>query len=210
MRKTLSLSIVLTMIIVCLSGCSTSPESALVGEWVCEIDTTNFLNENIGEYQKYFKFQDIVIKIRLKFTDNNTYTFSYDNDSIQDMLEKTRTAYEEGISVYLDDLISDMGVDISTDEFLEMNNMSVDGLLDEMMRQAELSATFDPLEGEYWIRDNELHLVDSRHNDSQGDGELFNYSLDEGMLNLYIGDEASVPEEMSSLIDFFPIAFEKN
>ncbi len=190
-----------------------SLEADLVGNWICRIETTDFLNQNSGEYAPYFKFEDVWMAMKLDFFDDGTYSYTYDEKTIQDMINKSRMTYEAGIEKYILDSLAEQGLnDMDFEEFLVSLGMSKDDLLDQMIEQMESSLVevTGPFEGEYWTDGEILHLLDERNKYTSSDGEKFIFRLNGDTLELSIysltyGEEPDTP--FSILADFMPFTF---
>lgn len=190
-----------------------NPADDLVGNWICRIDITDFLNQSREEYAPYFKFKDVSMAIKLDFFDDGTYSYAYDEETIQDMINKTRTTYEAGIEEYILDLLAEQGSnDMDFEEFLASLGMSKDDLLDQMMEQVESSlvGAIGPFEGEYWTDSEILHLLDDQNKYTSSDGEKFIFQLNGDVLKLSMdsvtyGEMLDTP--FSILADFMPFTF---
>lgn len=213
--KRLDFWTIVLLFAITLCGCSTDyMVNYLIGNWTCRIDSTEFLNENLGEAKSFFEFKDISFTMKLEFSDDGTYSFSFDEKSIQDMMEKTRETYAVGIEEYVEDLMIQRGYsNMSFENFLNALETDKDGLLDQMVEdmKSDFLDVIVPMEGKYRIEGNSLYLID-KNKGANSDGDKYVFQLSNDYNSLYISidiQDMSYEELTSPLADFMPFTFER-
>lgn len=167
MKKTLSivLALVLALSAVMLfSGCGI--EKKVVGTWKTTIDFTDKLNEMLTadggeEMAEYFTIKDYKFDVVLAINEDGTYKMSADEASIKTAMTNIGTQLTEGMVKMLEDMFKDAGMDMTVEEYLDMQGMTMDDLTKEMMDSIN-EEDFTGMEstGTYVIEDTKIKLTE--------------------------------------------------
>lgn len=209
-RKTvliLSLIIVLAM---SLSGCSRE-KNKLLGSWHGTFDLTEVLNKEITQDEtlgKYLTMTDFVFGVTLTFNEDDTYTLIVDKAQITDLMDQLLVQLEEGLLLYIADMLKEQELDLSVDEFLSTMGNSVSGLLADALPDDLLDVLLAEIDqsGVYLVDDGKLFLsVDSS---SEIDKNFYEtYTIEEDTLTITAGTALAEDDELADVL--YPMVFKK-
>lgn len=177
MRKSaaflVSLSLLCAILLAC-SGCGGDKDKeALVGTWETTLDLTDMMNDemkaglgNDDELMSYFTISDFSVTLTLTFQDDDSYTLSADEASMEKSVDHVLETFRNGFTQYLEDMIAQEYPDMTLDEFFEAAGMTMDDFYDQIMGDAldkeELMSSVDDMEssGTFKAKDGILTLTD--------------------------------------------------
>lgn len=133
-----SLGLLCAILLAC-SGCGGNKDKeALIGDWQATLDLTNMMNDEMKagmggdeELMGYFTISDFTVTLTLTFRDDDSYTLSVDESSMEKSVDKMLETLRNGFSSYLEDMIAQEYPDMTLDEFFETAEMTFDELYDE-------------------------------------------------------------------------------
>lgn len=118
-------------------------KEALIGSWETTLDLTDMMNDEISagmgggdELMSYFTISDFTITLTLTFRDDDSYTLSADESSMEKSVDKALAAFREGFTKYLEDMVAEEYPDMTLDEFLEAMDTAIDGFYDQILGDA--------------------------------------------------------------------------
>ncbi len=167
MKKSLSivLALVLALSVVMLfSGCGI--EKKVVGTWKTTVDFTDSVNEMFTaeggeEMAEYFTIKDFKFDVVLTINEDGTYKMSADETSIKTAMTSISTQVTDGMVKMLEDLFKESGIEMTVEEYLDMQGMTMDDLTKEMMESFNEEDFSDmESEGTYVIEDTKLKLTE--------------------------------------------------
>ena len=206
-----ALSLLCAILLVC-SGCGGNKDKeALIGEWETSLDLTDMINDemkagagNDEELMRYFTISDFSVALTLTFRDDDTYTLSADQASMEKSVDHVIETLRNGFSSYLEDMVAQEYPEMTMDEFFEAAGTTMDEFFDETFGGAfdkeNLMSSTDDMEssGTFSAKNGILTLTDE-----EGPG-LEAYELDGDKLTL-----TGQGVEDSSLMGLYPLAFTK-
>lgn len=206
-----SLSLLCAILLAC-SGCGGNKDKeALIGEWETSLDLTDMINDemkagagNDEELMSYFTISDFSVTLTLTFREDDTYTLSADQASMEKSVDHVIETLRNGFSSYLEDMVAQTYPDMTMDDFFEAADTTMDEFFDETFGDAldkeTLMSSADDMEssGTFSAKSGILTLTDD-----EGPG-LEAYELDGDKLTL-TGEGV----EDSSLTGLYPLVFTK-
>ena len=133
LTKLVSILMVLVMM-VGLSGCS-NEKNAVLGSWKASMNLAEYLNQGIAQEDataaEYLSVDSFYLTMVLTFKEDNTYTITLDENSVDAAVEQLKTDIRGGMERYLVDMMAQMGVVMTIDEIMKASNTTMDKLMDE-------------------------------------------------------------------------------
>ena len=108
MKRTICIfvSVVMLLSLSCLlSGCQSDTDD-ITGSWVADVDYAEALNAGISSVEgavlmkDYLKVDRFVLTTTFTFTENGTYTITYDEDSIANAIQSMKNDFKKGLVGY--------------------------------------------------------------------------------------------------------------
>lgn len=215
-RKTASILLIASMLLM-LFGCSgsgASDQKKLVGTWKATVDMTDLMNDSIqqgmGEadqvFDEYFQISKFDFVVIFTFRDDGTYSMSTDeahfNNSINTIIEELKA----GMRRYLEDMLTEQGLDMSLDELLAEEGTSIDALFDESLPPSMFDGMVDEftVTGKWKAAQGKLFTTESV-NDSIENGS---YDLYEFISSNEI--KLSLPDGAVDDTGMYPIVLKKS
>ena len=215
-RKTASILLIASMLLM-LFGCSgsgASDQKKLVGTWKATVDMTDLMNDSIqqgmGEadqvFDEYFQISKFDFVVIFTFRDDGTYSMSTDeahfNNSINTIIEELKV----GMRRYLEDMLTEQGLDMSLDELLAEEGTSIDALFDESLPPSMFDGMVDEftVTGKWKAAQGKLFTTESV-NDSIENGS---YDLYEFISSNEI--KLSLPDGAVDDTGMYPIVLKKS
>lgn len=218
MKKKISalLCIVLALtMILSLSACGSSGDKAkLVGSWQCEKDLAQLINDQFAADEAtagLLNVDEFKLVIYMEFKDDDTYSMYVDEASIDAAMDNLVTCIVNGISQYMEDLVKEQtGYEMTIDEILEANGITMDDLVGALFTSEDLEALKDEIvggmeqEGKYKAEEGKLYT--SAGLEYEVDPTMYeNYTLEGKTLTLlsFVGEGVGVDETI------YPMVFNK-
>lgn len=165
---------------------SDSPEDAIVGTWVAEIDCSDLMNdmmaESMGEdIADYMDFDGVILEVTMTFTEDGECSMIFTDDALDAYADDVTECLLDGLFEYMDDLLAEDGTPL--EEFLEESDMTFEELLEESGVDMgdltdELTAGFEDSTFDYSIDGDELTI----------DEDVHEFELDGDDLTIYAPD----------------------
>ncbi len=193
-----------------------SDSEIFIGEWECELDMTDYMNEYLAaddEIGDYITISDFSMVMNFKFT-KDTLKITLDEDALLDAFDKImKKDFKKGLEKYMEDMLEEYGIDMSVDEFLATEGLSIDDLLDDIMEEFlsedSIDEAFGDFEtvGEYKVKNGKLYSDEDGDFD---DDEYITYKIvDEDTIKLTGTSEDLDDEEMAIFEMLFPLVLER-
>lgn len=158
-----------------LPGCG-AEQDAPVGTWRGSVDLTQPLNDEVTaaigeELESFFCFHSFVLPCKACFTEEGTYTISFDRSGVEQALPSLRQDLRDGMYAYVACLIRQEELDMDVDAFLALSGESVEEMTAQIFEAMDLDGTIRELlefcsqEGTFSVRDGALMLSDSPESD---------------------------------------------
>jgi len=106
MKKHSAISIMVLLLLV-FSGCTMQEPQKLTGTWKYDCDISALLND--ADEKAYFNLEPHNAELVITFNADNTYTFGFDDTSLQTALEEIRTELAAESEDYIRKVIADQG-----------------------------------------------------------------------------------------------------
>lgn len=208
-RKIAMLLCLVIVLSVGLLGCSGGSDP-LVGTWNGTMDLAELLNSALAadaEFGEYLQVSSFALAYNLVFEEDGTYSMTIDDAALDQEMERVKGDLESGLYAYLDDLIAEEGLTLTSDELLNMSGVSMEELMDAALSEEMIDQLLGDLnmEGNFKAEDGKLFL--SSGLDSSVDENVYDlYTLDGDTLTIDAGT-ASSENEMSQYV--YPMVFTK-
>lgn len=143
----LAVVLLLTMVL-SMTGCS--KEASVVGTWEGKLDMAEAINNEVvkadAEMGKYMKIDKFEITLRFIFGEDGSFKMEVDEESCDAAFQGMREPLEKGIRKYFEEMIKSAGLgDMTIDEALAATGMSLDSLIDEVMKSMDTSDFVDSM-----------------------------------------------------------------
>ncbi len=209
--KLASFVLVIAMLLT-LTACS-SDKDALVGEWEADIDFGELLNDEMtaslgSDMAQYFTFPDFEITLVLKFSSDDTYSMSINEDNMFETMETFKMDMQNGLIKYMEALIASEGLDMSVEELLAASGTTIEEMMAESFSDEVIEEMMDELvsgvetKGKFTAKGGKLFMTDSASD-----------SIDETMYDEYVlkGDTLTLvtSAEDGEFADLYPMAFKR-
>ena len=162
MKRILALSLAL-LLLLSLTGCN-GDAGKLAGTWTGQIDDAARINQLLEaaygeEMAQYWKVESFPVTIYMTFRSNGTYSQTVDKDQLNASMDQLKQVLSNGLTAFLQDLITASKTDITVEELMQQLNISVDDLLnsafsDKSISEVEREYTF---EGKFEAQDGRLY-----------------------------------------------------
>lgn len=162
MKRILSLSLALVLLILTFAGCSKETD-ALIGSWEGEVNYADYFNQGLAatagdELAAYWKVEEFKLTIVMTFREDGTYSMTVDKEKLNASIEQLKQVLSAGLTRYMQDLIDASGTEITVEELMNTLGISVDTLLadainDEVINALIAECTF---EGNFNAKDGKL------------------------------------------------------
>lgn len=180
MKKILSLSLALLLLILTFAGCSKETD-ALIGTWEGEVNYANFFNQGLTasageELAAYWNVEEFNLTIVMTFREDGTYSMTVNREKLNASLEQLKQVLNAGLRDYMQDLITASKMEITVDELIQSMDISIDDLLNEALSTEVIDAMIAEctFEGNFDAKDGKLYT-------SAG----LEYSIDESIYETY-------------------------
>ena len=178
MKKKLS-SLVSMLLVLVLSfslvGCGgTTDEDRIVGTWIAELDMSSMMDEQLEPVDEQMpglldsmELSPIIFEITAEFNDDGTWTMSFDEDQLTEVMTTFGTEFGDGMTAYLKD---ELGLSDEDIENAFGGNLG-ETLVEEMDLESSIASLTTSQNGEYEIEDGTLYTA--------GDHEFFTYEFED-------------------------------
>ncbi len=162
MKKRTAWLLCLAILAGLLAGCS--GDGTIIGTWKAEADISAYLGETLGaaasDLVSFVSFQDVKLTLLVTFRKDGTYSFSGDEKATSATVEAIKTQMTEGVTQYLQKVILDAGLNLSVEELLSMQGMSLESLIDTTFSQEMVASILEGMavDGTYEIQEDKLYL----------------------------------------------------
>ena len=163
MKKILSFSLALLLLVLTFAGCSKETD-ALIGTWAGEVNYASYFNEGLSstagsDLAAYWKVDEFKLTIVMTFREDGTYSMTVDKEKLNASIEQLKQTLSAGLTHYMQDLIDASGMETTVEELMNTLGISVDTLLadainDEVINALIAECTF---EGNFDAKDGKLH-----------------------------------------------------
>lgn len=214
MKRTICIfvSVVMLLSLSCLlSGCQSDTDD-ITGSWVADVDYAEALNAGISSVEgavlmkDYLKVDRFVLTTTFTFTENGTYTITYDEDSIANAIQSMKNDFKKGLDRYFADQIRSLGLKMTVAEYLATQRLTLDSLINSIFtRQVTdelVSGIADKTTGNYLAKDGKLFLTTDTEDEIREDSYDI-YELKDNTLILmecHCKPDESLEEDMEEII----------
>lgn len=214
MKRTICIfvSVVMLLSLSCLlSGCQSDTDD-ITGSWVADVDYAEALNAGISSVEgavlmkDYLKVDRFVLTTTFTFTENGTYTITYDEDSIANAIQSMKNDFKKGLNRYFADQIRSLGLKMTVAEYLATQRLTLDSLINSIFtRQVTdelVSGIADKTTGNYLAKDGKLFLTTDTEDEIREDSYDI-YELKDNTLILmecHCKPDESLEEGMEEII----------
>lgn len=193
-----------------LSEITAGEKEKFYGTWVAEVDCSDLLNESLSqddeELAEYITVEDFTMNLVLTFSEDDTYDWEIDEDSVEKSVEKLKSDMADGMTRYFEDMLKDEGIDMSVDEMLESLGVSMDEYLSEMIDTDTIMAAYEDQEGKFDAEKGKLYM--SAGLDFQPDYDVYEEYEFNGNSEFAITGNVGVLVT-DEYIDLYPLVFVK-
>ena len=211
-RTVVSVLMLLSMALILVSCGSSGDKEKFVGTWEANVNLTDFVNEQfqagfdqVGEdASEYFNIDEFEFKMLFTFNDDDTYSISVDEDSLNNSVETIKGNFKDGFTAYVEDMIASMGLEMSVDEMMAMSGMSMDDVINAGFGDEIIGGMIEEFEvnGNWDAKDGKLYTTESVNDDiDENSYELYEITSD--------GIKLSEPEGVEDELGIFPIVLTK-
>lgn len=207
LTKLVSILMVLVMM-VGLSGCSNG-KNAVLGSWKASMNLAEYLNQGIAQEDataaEYLSVDSFYLTMVLTFKEDNTYTITLDENSVDAAVEQLKIDIRGGMEKYLVDMMAQMGVVMTIDEIMKASNTTMDKLMDEFFSDEMVEQMVDGAssEGKFKAKSGRIFLSDGL--DYEVDPNVYGiYKVDGSTLTIldYVGED-------QNFLGMYPLTFTK-
>ncbi len=207
LTKLVSILMVLVMM-VGLSGCS-NEKNAVLGSWKASMNLAEYLNQGIAQEDataaEYLSVDSFYLTMVLTFKEDNTYTITLDENSVDAAVEQLKIDIRGGMEKYLVDMMAQMGVVMTIDEIMKASNTTMDKLMDEFFsdEMVEQMVGGTSSEGKFKAKSGRIFL--SAGLDYEVDPNVYGiYKVDGSTLTIldYVGED-------ENFLGMYPLTFTK-
>ena len=146
-KRFFAVALALVMTVMCFAGCGESSVD-LSGTWKCQRDYTEQMNTSFAQglgsmaddITKYIQFSDFVLIMELEITSDGMMRITLDEDALRAQVEKNQEIIATGLKTYFTEMITDAGLDMSVDEYLESAGVDIDAIAEEAMGESFIAA----------------------------------------------------------------------
>lgn len=189
-RNVVSILMVVSMAFV-LFGCGSSGDKeGFLGTWESTVDVAELMNEEIqkgidqynADMIEFLNIDKCEITFLFTFNDDDTFSISADEDSIQNSIETLKTDFKGKATAYLESVIEKTGYDMSIDDIFALSGTTLDDLINESISDDITDSMIEEMElsGKWEIKDGQLYLTDNEF----GEDDCFNYELTSDRITL--------------------------
>ncbi len=149
------------------SSAVSEAEPTLVGTWNGTLDFSEFFNSTLNTTMglmmesdtEYFNITGFAFSGVFTFTED-TCSLTFDEASLDTAKDNIRSAISDGYTLFLADFIASLGLEMTTEEYLEMSGMTMDETVDVAMDEMDFT-DLEYNEGKYKVDGNKLYISDS-------------------------------------------------
>lgn len=217
-----ALVIAVMMAMSLLAGCTKKVTDAerIIGRWETEFDAAKAVQEALAnESEEYsgITFSDLMIKLRIEFKEDGTYSTAIDEDSAKAVITKIGEQMVPMIrEIFTAQIAEALEVDPSTltdDDVLPYLSLlgitsyeDFAKMITDEMKPEEIVADAD-MSGKYMLKDGKLYMSDSADKEATEESDVVAYAFSEdGTLKMDAAEGTEVPENMK---DMLPLTFTK-
>lgn len=206
-----SISVLLSVILMfallaALSGCGA--QKKLVGTWEASVDMTDMINQMIAQDEdmaKHMKISKLAFFLQFTFNDDGTYRSTIDEKALNTAVETLKKDLKAGCAGYFEEIIADLGVEMTVDQFLASSGYSLDEIVDGIIGDEMVESWKKELNqaGKYEVKDGKLFLSEGKNAEIDKDVYL-TYELS--------GDELKIVSSSNGddgMEDLLPLVFQK-
>ena len=179
--------LLIAAMVLAFAGCGNSKASdkeQFVGSWKATLDLTDVLNESLKEgiaqadadMADYFTVDRFGFDVIFTFNDDDTYSSKIDEATLEKSTAAMKAGLKDGLTSYFEDMVAEMGLDMSVDKLLDASGFSLDELLDEALPADLFDEVLDEfrLSGKWKAKDGKLYTTESVNDDIDDSGyELY-------------------------------------
>lgn len=207
LTKIISVMLVLVMA-VGLSGCA-NEKSAVLGTWKANVNLADYVNQGMAQEDasaaEYLSVDSFYLTMVLTLREDNTYTVSLDESTVDTAMEQFKQDIRGGMEQYLVDMMAESGIEATIDEIMEAAGTSMEELLEQAFTDEMVHQIVDEArsEGKFKVKSGKLYL--SAGLDYEVDDNVYdNYKVDGNTLTLldYVGED-------DGFLGMYPITFTK-
>ncbi|MBR5271930.1 MAG: hypothetical protein IKU25_00835 [Clostridia bacterium] len=206
MKKKISLVMALVLVLSVLaffSGCSI--DKKVIGNWKATIDMSSMMNDMLKadggeEMAEYFTISDFKFDVILTFNEDGTCKSVVDETTYKATMDKVADQIADGMVKMLEDMFKEANIDMTVEEYLASQNMTMDDLT------AEMKASFEnqdmsgmETEGTYVIEDKKIIVTETK--DGKTIEEVYEY-VDGTIKVVEMGGLDELEEEEKAMVEF--------
>ena len=162
MKRTVACVLSIMLILLTLSGCSSSDEALLVGRWTVQADRGVAVETMLGTADPsltgHIDIGEFKVDMILEFRENGTYAWTLDEEQLKTGTKAMMDAIAEGLRVYLQ-----IETGMNAEDLLRATGYTMDELMGQFFDpdmasvvQANLAST-----GTYALKDGKLVLTNA-------------------------------------------------
>lgn len=123
------------------SSNSASRDGRLIGNWVCYLDLTDMIYDEIeysvGDDIQYFSFHDFFLKLNMSLGSDGTVRLSVDETALERSLNTLIEDVMDGLELYFETYAWEEGIYVTLEEYLmDELGCTMDEFVDEMLYEA--------------------------------------------------------------------------
>lgn len=178
-RIILALILVATMLFT-LAGCGAKDSDQFLGSWEATIDLADSIQEGLtaanAEMAEYIKISKLEVRAIFTFKEDGTFEITADKDFLTQSMESAKADMKAGLEKMYQDMLKENNYDMTVDEFLDSQGITLDALCDEALGEETVNSVIADMatQGNFVAKDGKLFM-------SAG----LNYAIDEKSYEVY-------------------------
>ncbi len=160
---------------------NTAPQqqtNELVGVWTGEQDITEEMNDSFASdpmMAEHLSISKFSVLVTMTFSEDGTYSMTVDRDALNNTMHQMMDDLKPGMEAYLTAVLAEElaaeGVDMSVEDLLAQQGMTMDDLMAEMYNEDMLEDVASAFEtyGRYKVEDGKLYLFTSEYGEIDPD-----------------------------------------
>ena len=161
-RIVLALILVATMLFT-LAGCAKESDQ-LLGSWEAKVDLAGVISDTISSVDedmgKYIKINKLEMSVTFTFKEDGTYEVKADKDFLVKSVEAARADMKEGLEKMYQDILNERNSDMTVDEMLASQGLTLDDLCDQMLGDEFVNTMIKSMDikGKFKAKDGKLFM----------------------------------------------------
>ncbi len=192
-------------------GSSTAKKSAeelIVGEWETTFEFAKIMSEDDADETLLEIIEDegLSLEVVFEFSDNGKFELVADDKSVEKFKKDFTDVMEEYLVATLEAMIGQQGAEMSLDDLLEAQGVTLDELLEEAMVEIDFDEMLEDLEqkGKYEVKDDKLYTYEDEIDEDEY--IVFEISDDELEFTKVVTDEE---EDALGIANALPLTLER-